>query len=1424
MRFSLNYRLLALLVVGTLAAAGSVYLIHEYQVRRTAGVLLSRAEKVGREGKKQEELDLLKRYLAHRPADIDALEKYGLILAGDDAGESRVRAMETLERVLARDPSRLNARKKAADLAWKLGQVEAARAHYEFLESSTPGGDAYSEEGLGRCEERVKRYPEAVSWLEKAIKRDSSMIDAYARLARLLRGRMKKPDLADLVMDAREIKTGLIAENPESARAYLGRALYRREFAIPGGEEDLKKALALAPDEADVLMASAQVSPTDQAIRLLEHGIEVHPDDPRFYEALAMTEVLAGRRDRAIDELGKGLRRLPENQDLRWMLTELNIDAGRRDEAAAEIKKLRNPNYPGAPADFLEARLLLDARQWTEAARRLARTAPELELLPGSSGTSKRAFLMLARCHQELGNPDMRYAAARRAVALEVADPLLAVAARKELASALAGLGKLDEAAEEYRTALRMPGASAGLRVELCQVLVAKNLRLPPQQRRWDEVERVLNESEASLPGLVNLAILRAEILVAQEHLDAAGDRLKQAEVGHPDSVGLQVALAALAERRGRPEEALTILEGARKRLGERPELLSALIRYWSSKPGEAGSRALAGLADAAGSVADESDRRSLLETLSNGFDRAGDAGKSAAIRDRLVAEQPDHLGLRLEQLDSALKNGDFARAGRVLDEVRRIEGPEGSLWRFGRSQMLILAARKSRDDKGLAEARVLLAEARERRPRWARATLATAELDDMRGDLGSALRGYLAALEDGERDPGILRRAVQLLYQRGQFAQADALIRRAQQEGPLSPELGRLAADVALQARDDDRAIEIARLTVAGRPDSAADQTWLGQLLFAASRKAEERGQADDARVKLRAEAERVLARGVELAPTDPNAQVALVQALAAWNRDADAREAIRKAEASLKGPVGELALARCLESVGRPDEAEARYRAMLQARPDDAAALQAASIAALRGGKVRDAEPLLRRLIALQNKTPREAAWARRILALALTVENRGGSSKARALLGLDDDPASGSAEPEGRANLSADDLRARAQVLARQPGRSSHRKALSMIEALTARDEATPADLFLRAQILASEGDWKRAGAAAQQLLAEEPSNPTLLEFLARGQIASGKPDEATPWLDELARLRPQAPLITELKARILFASGKAPEAVALLDNLERKDPTLGLAVAGLLEEAKQADAAEALLRRLTKEGTPQETRVNASLALAGLLGRQSRHAETIGICEKLWADPSVLPSRISSVALAALYTGHPDEAILRRVEAGITTALAQKPGDTVLRFDSANLAILRNRYAEAESILRAIHKNEPDRGSPLNNLAWMLALRGDVGPEPLSLIDQAIALDGRAPHLLDTRGLVLMLRGQPDRAVGELEESIAVVPTPIRYLHLALALRKASRPAEAAEALGKARTSGLRPSDVHPLERPAYLDIVAAFPEK
>ena len=1414
-----NYKLLGILVVGVVATAIGVDLLHRLQVRRTAGILLSRAEEKGREGKVSEEVDLLNRYLAYRPEDTDALEKFGLALAQDASPAGRVQALESLERVLTRDAGRSSARIKAADLAMKLGQFDAAKVHYGYLESATPGGSYDAEEALGRCEEQLKDYPKAQVWLTKAIDHDPSKVEAQARLARLLRISLKDPEKADRLMDARETKGGVVSKNPKSARAYLERASYRREFAIPGAGDDLKQALVLAPEDAEVLLEVAGAAPLDEALRLLGKGIESHPGDSRFYERKAMVEAGAGRREEALAVLNLGVEKFSENRNLRWLRAEITIDLGKRAEAVAEIDRLRKMGFPGPPLDFLESRLLADDRDWTGAARRLATIAPTLASLPGGSTLAKRAFLILARCHAQLGNPEMRYNSARRSTSIEVDDASLSLNARVELASALAGLGKLDEAAEEYRAALRSPVAPARLHVELARVAVAKSLRVPRSNRRWDEVERLLNEADAALPNSTDLAILRAEVLSAQDQLDPAKKRLQQAQAAHPDDSAIAVALAALAIRQGRADEALSTLVDARKKFGDRPELLASMVQYWSARPGEASVKALRDLAESAGKVADESVRRALLTSLAEALERQGERSRSTSILDALVKEQPDNLAIRLAQLDASFEAGDLSLAGKILDEVRRLEGPEGTLWRFGRAQWLIRNPRKPNDRKPLDEARALLAEVRQRRPTWARAAFLSAELDDERQDFGSALKGYLAAIENGENDPVAIRRAVQLLSGQGRFAEADALLGQVQQEGPLSPELGRLAAEVALQLKDDDRAMNMARKLAASRPDSAVDQTWLGQWLVAASKKAEDRGQASDANSR-RIEAEKALRRGAELAPNDPDSQVALVLSLAAWGREADANEAIRRAESSLNGPAREMALARCLESVGRSGDAETKYRAILQARPDDIPALHASAVATLRRGQVSEAEPLLRRLIDLRDQSPGEAAWARRVLALAFSAEGGVGSIKARKLLGLDEDTAT----TEGTADPSADDLRARVQVLVRQPGRAARRKALSLIEKLIARDEARPTDLFVKAQLLSLDGDWNRARGVARQILGANPASPVLVDFLARGEIASGNPDQAMPWIKELARLRPQLPSITELNARVAFAKGKSAEAVAMLEDFARKDPTRGAAVAGLLEEFHQVIPAEALLRRLEKDVEDRQAKVEFNLALVGLQGRRERHSEAIALCEKLWADPSVSASKVSSAAIVALYVGHPDPAILLRVEKGIADALARKPDDIVLQFDSANLAILRERYADAESKLRDIQKAKPDIGAPLNNLAWLMAVRGRAGPESLDLIDRAIALDGPSPGLLDTRGLVLTLVGQADRAIDDLAEAIAADPSANNYFHLALALRKAGKPAEAAEALDKARSSGLRPGDIHPLERSAYLELVAAYPAK
>jgi len=101
-------------------------------------------------------------------------------------------------------------------------------------------------------------------------------VDAFARLAALLRGPLAEPARADDVMDR------LIAANGRSAHAYLARALYRREAELPGpAGQDLDRARELAPDDPDVLAAVADLALSrndlEAARTTLLHGLDVSP-------------------------------------------------------------------------------------------------------------------------------------------------------------------------------------------------------------------------------------------------------------------------------------------------------------------------------------------------------------------------------------------------------------------------------------------------------------------------------------------------------------------------------------------------------------------------------------------------------------------------------------------------------------------------------------------------------------------------------------------------------------------------------------------------------------------------------------------------------------------------------------------------------------------------------------------------------------------------------------------------------------------------------------------------------------------------------------------------------------------------------------------------------------------------------------------
>ena len=185
---------------------------------------------------------------------------------------------------------------------------------------------------------------------------------------------------------------------------------------------------------------------------------------------------------------------------------------------------------------------------------------------------------------------------------------------------------------------------------------------------------------------------------------------------------------------------------------------------------------------------------------------------------------------------------------------------------------MIWSASRKgpgSRRKDDLDNARGYLAKAGSQRPSWFVIPVAEAQIDELLGNREAAINAYLKAIGLGIDDPEVIRRAVQLLSERGRFNQADELMRRLQDRGfrAADSQLPRLAALVSLQVNDRVRALDLARKAAPRRFEELSRSPLVRPDPLG-------RGRDDSGRARA--------AAPVELARGAPDAWITLVRFLA--------------------------------------------------------------------------------------------------------------------------------------------------------------------------------------------------------------------------------------------------------------------------------------------------------------------------------------------------------------------------------------------------------------------------------------------------------------------------------------------------------------------------------------------------------------
>jgi tetratricopeptide (TPR) repeat protein len=1427
----INFRFAALLLAigGVLAAVG--YPLHAFQVTRNARMFLREAEHAQKESKDGEAVRYFLRYLELVPDDVDGLSKVGLLLAkmADSNPAAAESAYEFLEKALRltpgqEDPKQL--RRHLVSVAVKLGRYSDAEEHLvKHLLVSSPEDpellllSSQVQEGLGR-------YAQAAATLESVLRIAPSRLEVYARLAALLRRRLERPRDADAIIEK------LLAENADACRAHVSAGEYFRETArgeersrIQRAREQATIALRISPDDAAAIdlavRCAVDVKDYSQARQLATRALKHNPRFGDMYILLANVEVEEQHRGAALTCLQQAVAANPHDLNVALALAAFLLDEKKADDAAKAVDQLKALHCPDRLVAFLRARILFARGQWLSASHAFEEARSELVDLPD---WLKRVDFWQGQCYQQLGDADQQLTAYRRAI---TADPFWGPA-RAGAASALLSTGRIDEAIAEYQELVRLGDAPENSILDLVKLEILRNLRLERAGRNWTEAEQLLATAEKAFPENVQLPVLRAEMLLAQDHAEGAEQVIAQARNKTPKEKTFRLALATLASRQRKWDTAEKLLEETEKDLGDSVDLRLARAQYWLERYGKQAMDRLVTLLEREDRVL-KADLPRLWRGLAGAFLQLDVYVRARRLCYRVSEAEPTDLPIRLVLFDLAWRADDPSGLDQAVKEIYNIEG-SGPFWHYGSALKLVIGikANKKQGASYLAEAQKHLIEARTLRPAWSRVPLLSAIASEAQDDADRAIEDYLKAIDLGDRSPWSVRRVVQLLSDQRRYIEADRVLRQLEdRQSPFSADLNRLAAEVSLQLDEFDRALEKAR-QAARNSDRYQDHMWLGLVLDILGQRARsgKRTVESDA---LWAEAEKELRQAVQEAKNAPDAWVALIQFFGRTNQKTKAEKTILEAESVIAAKLAPLAIGQCYEAINSPEQAEKKYLAALTAAPDDPAVVRCLAEFYVKQGKSQQAQAQLRRIAAGRLKTSEaDLLWGRRALAVIL-----GGQGTYDALQQgidlIDQNLATSGAAVQ--------DERVKAILLSGHPSRRQRQKSIEILESIV-RDKRvfTAEDRFVLAKLYLAQGPnhWAQAAHHFRTLLSTDQNQPQYIanqpQYISAyvsALLDHKETAEAELWLQRLDQCAADHFATRVLRAQALCQRGQYDRALDLLMEFldQAGSPTngrqqrLGLLATALEQVGRQLPksapetvtekffaAAEKLYREIAAKDPDHQ------LVLAAYLARRKRVEEALPIAEKAWEGGT--PSTIAGAMTALLSSASANPAQCTRCEK-ILLAAADKHGRPAdLLFVLADYYSIENRAAEAEAAYREVLKKAPNLVVAMNNLACLLALRGKELDEAQRLIDKAISLSGPTAGLLDSRALVLLARGRPAAALQDIELVLDESPSPLAYFHEAQALQSLAKRPAALAALKAAQSRGLTANAVHPLERQAY----------
>lgn len=1464
-RYRVNYVLLAILAVGSIAFAALSYGAWSYQVNNNANKLLVRADRFESEGDLVKARENLEQYLKLRDEDEDVLLR--LANLADDitkqdqsTPDDHRKAFKILSDASKKtdDPA---IRRKWVEIQLKFSRPTDALKSLEQLIADVPD-DPELQHLKALCLYRSKSY-------EKMLKQGYEMIgynrateefdadkatapgeiDTYALLSSHLSTLEDSEELTQRIIEQ------MVVANPDNYKSHLTHydAIRRKlSKARKRGEreiETLESAVLKAPSEnqkeairEEIEEKQAEIDAEieaieEQAQESLNKAYELGPEEPEVLLAKGLSASSEEQYDEALEFYRKGVAAGDNSSPFEHRIA-LTLLAQEKNEEAKdylyEVQKEKGVVLQSYyTAKLLAELLLIDGetekldKQLDELNRgkhpifesvadyfraRQAQAAGDYKeaiklyqqvrpKLTVDKDLQLKAGLLQAQCHQLLAENDL---------ALDVLKSLEQVFPGNELVA-------------KNLTDLRNRMGADGVRgpAQELQALIDAQLARDDSEQEWASVQQFIDALvDRKIATEAQKHLYEAQVAAARKRWQEAQDRIRDAYAKDDQDVNIHYSVARLLKimpGKG-PAVALKSLDKTVRKFGDTPssrimraDLLAALFRETRDDK-----------------VADEI--RSVTEKMGDWNDRqkamiwesVGREYRSLSMLDE--AWRATLEAVKLSPSTVTLYETLFEIGAQDRNDARMEEAQELLLKYLGDKQdpaYLALSARRIMAGVsmgGLAaseldKAREMIEQALVKRPSWSKLHVLKGQLalqgsGDSR-DIGEAIESFRKAFENARPQPQVVAILVKLLAKQRQYDEAY----RQMQAIPLVTRtllLNRTEADILRNVGQAEAAYESAESLAKQAPDDANVQLWFADMANNANNL--------DAAIEA-------ANRAVELQPASLNAWNALVTIYLQRKEPDEVERTLRRAQLALDASFIPELTAQYYLRVGKWARAENIKLADWESGPKDSrAARDMANFYLIwdvnKPGSpeiIEKSKPFINHILneAYDGKIrfdSDDAQWALRKAAtmMARTADYRD-SVKAEKLLTTAYEAAQ---EKEVMANLLAD-------VLAVRRDPSSWLRAVEIFQDLKKRVGLQKASDVRLARLLFQVGEWDACKEQMEELLARYSDDVKVRVMYLAMLIEKGEFKEADRYLTGIQELDPDGKLTGELRIQLAAARGDKKETRRLLEGLTPRGRELTketlprlLTVAKIAIAAKDYEYAEQLYATFLKY---QQNNAQVRLELAKL---QAMHLDAVRGLNGLKPFFRDNIDSILQTSVAALRARKPEygDKLDEIVEQRVKSALRDDPEAATRLLAQAETFEIQENYDRAISAYETMLKRDDlpmtVRASATNNLAYLYALSGQQNDKALELVGQAIELLGPLSDILDTRGVIYIAGGDANQAVEDMRMAVRIGETASKYFHLAQAELLAGNKDEAIAAWKRGEALGLEASEVTPLEQEGY----------